>query len=59
MLEQLQRDYAIEVDVQVGQRRENLSQIGKAIGEMAGGNTKGGKVVMRKMHYPRPEDFEL
>ena len=60
ILEQLQRDYAVEVDVQVGQRRENLSQIGKAIGDMAGNDAKGGgKIVMRKMHYPRPEDFEL
>ncbi len=57
MIEMLQRDYALEVDVTVGQRRENLSQIGTALGNMAGGNSKGGKVVMRKMSYPPAEDF--
>jgi hypothetical protein len=53
MLEQLQRDYAVEVDVRVGQRSESLSQIGKAVGEMAaGGSGKGGgRIVMRKLTH--------
>jgi hypothetical protein len=52
MLEQLQRDYAVEVDVRVGQRSENLSQIGKAVGEMASGGSKsGGRIVMRKLTH--------
>lgn len=59
MIEMLQRDYALEVDITVGQRRENLSQIGQALRNMAGGSAKGGKVVMRKMTYPPAEDFEL
>lgn len=61
ILEQLQRDYAVEVDISVGQRRESLSQIGKAVGDIASGKEgkSGGRVVMRKMYHPRVEDFEL
>jgi len=61
ILEQLQRDYAVEVDITVGPRRENLSQIGKAVGGLIGGKEgkSSGRVVMRKMIHPRREDFEL
>jgi len=52
ILEQLQRDYAVEVDTRVGQRSESLSQIGKAVGEMAAGGSKGGgRIVMRKLRH--------
>lgn len=53
MLEQLHRDYATEVDISVGPRRESLSQIAKAIqGQLGdGGTTPGGRVVMRKLTH--------
>lgn len=61
MLEQLQRDYAVEVDVQYGPARENRSQIRAAIGEVIGlsgqGKGGGGRVVMRPLKYER-KDFE-
>ena len=54
MLQFLQRDYATEVDLSVGPRRESLSQIGKSIGEMlpgsGGGQSGGGQIVMRKLN---------
>jgi len=59
LIEQLQRDYATEVDVQVGQRRESLSQISKALGEMKSG--KGGspgRVVMRNIKHAGSKDFK-
>ena len=58
MLEQLQRDYAVETDIRVGQRSESLSQISQALGNMASGGSKGGgRIVMRKLHHNRPEDM--
>ena len=60
ILEQLQRDYSVEVDIRVGQRQESLSQISKALGEMSGGGAKsGGRIVQRKLTHGRPEDFDL
>lgn len=62
ILEQLQRDYAVEVDIKVGQRSESLSQIGKALSEMTGGQTGtnkssgGGRIVMRKLRHGDYED---
>jgi cold shock CspA family protein len=54
MLEQLRRDYAVEVDFTLGPRRESLSQISKAIGELAGGQGGGSEgrrpVVKRLIH---------
>ena len=59
MLEQLQRDYATEVDVQVGQRRESLSQISKTLGEIRSGkNGSPGRVVMRTITHAGSKDFE-
>jgi hypothetical protein len=58
IVEQLKLDYAVEVDIRVGQRAESLSQISKALGDMSG-QKSGGRVVMRRMKYPRREDFEL
>ena len=52
MLERLQRDYAVEVDIRVGQRSESLSQIGKAVSEMASvkdGNP--GRVVVKRLSH--------
>lgn len=59
MVEQLKLDYAVEVDIRVGQRSENLSQISKALDGLTGGEKKGGRVVMRRMKHSRAEDFEL
>jgi hypothetical protein len=61
MLEQLQRDYATMVDITVGQRSENLSQIAKAIGTLkgqAGGSGGGGRAVTRQLKY-RAGDYEF
>lgn len=56
VIEQLQRDYAVEVDISVGQRRESLSQISKALGDITGtGGQRGGgtsaRIVMRKLGH--------
>jgi len=54
MVEQLQRDYSVEVDVRVGQRQESLSQISKILNETsAGGSSKsgGGRIVQRKLTH--------
>ena len=59
MIEQLQRDYAVETDIRVGQRSESRSQIAKILGDMNANQSGGGKVVMRRLHRERPEDFEL
>jgi hypothetical protein len=51
MLEQLQRDYAVEVDIKAGPHSEHLSQIAKQLSNInssKGGG--GGRVVMRRMH---------
>jgi hypothetical protein len=58
MLKKLQRDYAVEVDTQLGPRREDLSQIAKAVGGMTGGAGGGGRVVMRKLRH-EATDYEL
>lgn len=61
ILEQLQRDYAVEVDIQVGPRRENLSQIAGTIGKLTGSDQPGGspgRVIMRKLRY-EAEDYDL
>lgn len=59
MIEQLQKDYAVETDIRVGQRSESRSQIAKILGDMNANQSGGGKVVMRRLHRERPEDFEL
>lgn len=52
IIEQLQRDYSVEVDIRVGQRQESLSQISKALSETASGGSKsGGRIVMRKLTH--------
>jgi len=52
ILEQLQRDYSVEVDVRIGQRQESLSQISKALGEtVSGGSKGGGRIVTRKLTH--------
>lgn len=60
MLEQLQRDYAVEVDVQYGPARENRSQIRAAINEVigaaGGGKGSSGRVEMRPLRHER-KDF--
>lgn len=64
MLEQLQRDYAIEVDVQIGPRREQLSQVSRGIEAVLGiaregqGKSGGGQVVVRKLRR-EAEDYDL
>jgi hypothetical protein len=57
MIEQLQRDYAVEVDVKVGPRQENFSQRARQVKALAGGGGSG-RVVMRKLTH-QAEDFEL
>lgn len=53
MLEQLQSDYAVEVDTRTGPFQQSLSQKRAAITEMLGGadggSAAGGGVVMRRM----------
>lgn len=54
MLERLYRDYAVDVDIQVGPRRESLSQTAAAIAKLtsAGGSTpSANRVVSRPLHY--------
>jgi hypothetical protein len=62
ILEQLQRDYATMVDITVGQRSENLSQIAKAIntlkGQAGGSGSGGGRAVSRILKY-RAGDYEF
>lgn len=62
MLEQLQRDYATEVDLAVGPRREALSQIGAALSRLvgSGGIAAGtaGQIVQRRISYPTRKRYE-
>lgn len=64
MLEFLQRDYAVEVDVQIGPRREQLSQVARGIEAVLGvaresGQASGsGQIVMRKLRR-ESEDYEF
>lgn len=52
IIEQLQRDYSVEVDVRVGQRQESLSQISKILSETSSGGSKsGGRIVTRKLTH--------
>jgi len=56
MLEQLQKDYAVEVDTQTGPYQQSLSQKRDAITEMLGGSDSGGgasssAVVMRELTH--------
>ena len=53
MLEQLRRDYAVEVDVQLGPRREALSQVSKALEGMAqaGGGGEVRRVGMGRLTH--------
>lgn len=54
MLEQLQKDYAVEVDTSTGPYSQSLSQKQAAITDMLGGGTSGGgssPVIMREMTY--------
>lgn len=61
MLERLSRDYAVEVDIAVGPRRESLSQISRSISGMTGEGAEGGSsgpVVVRKLTR-RADDYEF
>lgn len=59
VLEQLQRHYAVLVDISVGQRKESLSQIGAALRALTNGQSGGaGKVVARPLRRQN-EDYEL
>ena len=61
MLEQLQRDYAVEVDLRVGPRDEKFSQTAQTIGKLTGaGDDRPGsnRVITRKMTY-RSNDYEM
>lgn len=63
MLERLQRDYAVEVDVQLGPRRENFSQTQKALAQLTGtgggtsGGGGGGRIIQRRLRHER-RDFD-
>ena len=60
MLELLQRYFATAVDIQLGPRRESLSQINRALSELTGtkpgSKRTTGQVIQKRMTYPR-EDF--
>lgn len=62
MLRQLQRHYAVAVDLKAGQREEKLSQIGAAIRAMgsssSGGSGGGGAIVVRPLKR-EAKDYEL
>lgn len=55
MLEQLQKDYAVEVDTRTGPYQQSLSQKREAIADMLGGaggaSGAGGAVVMRELTH--------
>lgn len=51
MIEKLQRDYSVEVDIRVGQRSENLSQITKSLSEMTTKDSKSGRVIVKKLTH--------
>lgn len=58
ILEQLQRDYAVQVDLKIGPRSEALSQINKALAALtgtgegqSGGGSQGGPVIVRRLRY--------
>ena len=51
MIEKLQRDYSVEVDIRVGQRSENLSQITKSLSEMTTKDSKSGRVIVKKLNH--------
>jgi hypothetical protein len=56
MLEQLQSDYAVEVDTRTGPYQQSLSQKRQAIAEILGGaggesGSSTGGIVVRKMSY--------
>lgn len=60
MLEQLQTEYAVEVDTTTGPYRQNLSQKSAMIGQIIGngktgssGGSSGGAVIQRKITYDR------
>lgn len=59
MLERLQGYYASLVDIEVGPRKEKLSQIGAAIARMtSAASSGGGKVVARTLGH-RAADYEM
>jgi hypothetical protein len=63
ILEQLQRDYAVEVDITMGPHSERLSQKHAALEKLTGAagssqGSGGGRVVMRKLHY-QANDYDL
>lgn len=64
MMERLQRDYAVEVDVQIGPRRENFSQTERALARLTGTGEDGGqgggqgRIVARKLRY-EANDYDL
>lgn len=62
MLEKLRRDYAVEVDIGVGSRRESLSQIGRALDGLIGtggaGGGQAGQVTVRKLRR-EADDYEF
>ncbi len=49
MLERLRRDYAVEVDIALGPRREALSQVGRALGEMVSARGEQRRVGMGRL----------
>lgn len=49
MIEKLQRDYSVEVDIRIGSRSENLSQISKSLSEMTIKEGKSGRVTVKKL----------
>lgn len=59
MLERLQRDYAVEVDISVGPRRESFGQVADHLGSILGkagqaGGGGGGKVTVRSLTHETP-----
>lgn len=60
MLEQLRRDYAVEVDISAGPIRESLSQKGAALDKLLSGRegAGAGRIVVRDLEY-EANDYEL
>jgi len=60
MLGRLHLDYAAEVDIQVGPRRENLSQKSAAIEKVLSGQAASstGRIQQRKMRHTLAEEYE-
>lgn len=56
MLERLHSEYAMDVDLTAGPRRESFSQTAKAIESVAGSGGGGKRVVMRMLQHGEPTD---